>query len=177
METGRQGFDKYSIHWLYQWAEQEDKTTDFAFYRPCVGGEPFEGRFGKVGQREYRAISDRGQDAKTSFGHAGSDYYSMENFVKAIVGDETSDIIGVYEALDMFFVGHFGYLSALDGSIPKKIPNFRNKDEREAFRNDTSCSIRSSCENMPLPFSTKEHEEIPAEIYDNIREKFEAQKK
>jgi hypothetical protein len=30
---------------------------------------------------------------------------------------------------------------------------------------------------MPLPFSTKEHEEIPAEIYDNIREKFEAQKK
>ena len=100
----------------------------------------------------------------------------MENFVKAIVGDETSDIIGVYEALDMFFVGHFGYLSALDGSIPKKIPNFRNKDEREAFRNDTSCSIRSSCEDMPLPFSVKEHEEIPAENYEKIREKFEANK-
>ena len=172
METGRQGFDKYSIHWLYEWAEQEDKTVDYAFYRPSVGGEPFEGRFGKVGQREYRAISDKGPDAKSSFGHAGSDYYSMENFVKAIVGDESADIIGVYEALDMFFVGHFGYLSALDGSIPKKIPNFRNKEEREAFRNDTSCSIVASAGDMPLPFSVKEHDEIPAEVYEKIADKF-----
>ena len=101
----------------------------------------------------------------------------MENFVKAIVGDETADIIDVYEALDMYFVGHFGYLSALDGNIPKAIPNFRNKEEREAFRNDTSSSIIASAGDMPLPFSTKEHEEIPAEVYDNIREKFEAQKK
>jgi hypothetical protein len=29
---------------------------------------------------------------------------------------------------------------------------------------------------MPLPFSTKEHEEIPDSVYENIREKFEGQK-
>ena len=151
--------------------------TNLLFSRPSVGGEPFEGRFGKVGKREYRAISDKGADAKSTFGHAGSDYYSMENFVRAVSGDESADIIGVYEALDMFFVGHFGYLSALDGSIPKKIPNFRNKEEREPFRNDTSSAIRSSCGDMPLPFSVKEHEEIPAEIYETIRDKFEGNNK
>ena len=72
----------------------------------------------------------------------------------------------------MFFVGHFGYLSALDGSVPKKIPNFRNKEEREAFRNDTSCSIVASAGDMPLPFSVKEHDEIPAEVYEKIADKF-----
>jgi hypothetical protein len=30
---------------------------------------------------------------------------------------------------------------------------------------------------MPLPFSVKEHEEIPAENYEKIREKFEETKK
>ena len=171
METQRAGIDKYSTQWLYRWSENEDKTTDYAFYRPSVDGEPFEGRFGTKGKREYTAIADTGSDAKHSFGHGGSDYYCMENFIKAARGED-ADIVDVYEALDMFFVGHFGYLSVLDGNIPKSIPNFRNKEERKPFRNDTSCTFPDKAGNMLLPL-VNGCTDLPDEVYDRVRKMYE----
>jgi hypothetical protein len=144
--------------------------------RIYVKADEYSGQYSDNKPYDYAPEREHDEKAK-GFGHGNSDFYCMWNFVEKIKGNPEADTIDVYEALDMFFVGHFGYLSALDGSIPKKIPNFRNKEEREAFRNDTSCSIRSSCGDMPLPFSTKEHEQIPAENYEKIREKFEETKK
>jgi len=171
METQRAGIDKYSTQWLYRWSENDDKTTSYAFYRPSVDGEPFEGRFGTKGKREYTAIADTGSDSKHSFGHGGSDYYCMENFIKAARG-EAADIVDVYEALDMFFVGHFGYLSVLDGNIPKAIPNFRNKEEREPYRNDTACTFPDKAGDMLLPI-VNGCTDLPDEVYERVQKMYE----
>lgn len=171
METQREDIDKYSTQWLYRWSENEDKTTDYAFYRPNVDGEPFEGKFGTKGKSEYTAIADAGADPKQVFGHDGSDHYCMDNFIKAVRGD-AADIIDVYEALDMFFVGHFGYLSVLDGNIPKVIPNFRNKEEREIYRNDTSCTFPDKAGDMLLPL-VNGCNDLPDEVYENVKKKYE----
>lgn len=44
--------------------------------------------------------------AKT-YGHGGSDFYTMYNFVEKILGNSEADVIDVYEALDMFLPGLF----------------------------------------------------------------------
>ena len=175
MESGREGLEKYATQKFYGWFENDDKTTDYVVSRPNPEGEPFEEKKGRVGSNQYTVTTTKGDDApRFSFGHAGSDFYSMLNFVKAVRGDDDADIIDVYEALDMFFVGHFANLSAIDGGVPKKIPNFRNKQEREVFRNDTACSFKDKAGDMLLP-AVNGCQDIPDEIYENVRKKFEEQ--
>lgn len=77
---------------------------------------------------------------EAAFGHGGSDFHSMFNFIKKIHGDPDADTIDVYEALDMFLPGLFAYRSILAGNIPMEIPNLRDKAVRDQYRNDTACT-------------------------------------
>ncbi len=88
------------------------------------------------------------------FGHSGSDWYIMNNFCKRIRGEE-ADTVDVYEALDMYFVGHFGYLSALEGGAAQEIPDFRDKAVREKYRNDTRCPDKNKAGDQLLPSNTQ----------------------
>lgn len=36
--------------------------------------------------------------------------------------------------------GFFGYLSVLDGGVPKEIPNMRNPEVREQYKKDNRCT-------------------------------------
>lgn len=72
--------------------------------------------------------------------NAVDDYTCLSFAVDYIMGEEQSDVIAVYEALDMWMCGFFGYLSCLDGGMPKEIPNLRNPTERKKFRNDCRCT-------------------------------------
>ena len=79
----------------------------------------------------------------------------MNNFCKRIRGEE-ADTVDVYEALDMYFVGHFGYLSALEGGAAQEIPDFRDKEVREKYRDDTRCPDKNkACEGQLLPSNTQ----------------------
>ncbi len=110
------------------------------------------------------------------FGHGNSDFYTMYHFVKKILGDEDADTIDVYEALDMFLPGMFAYRSVLNGGIPMDIPNLRNKEEREIWRNDIACTDIKVAGDMLLPVFSQGNPEIDDSIYETVRQKFEDSK-
>lgn len=110
------------------------------------------------------------KDKIEGFGHGGSDYLSMYFFVEKVLGNPDADIIDVYEALDMFLPGMFAFRSILDGNMPKKIPNLRNKEERDAWRNDTACTDEKVAGDMLLPTCSGGTPEIDDAVYDRMKE-------
>lgn len=115
--------------------------------------------------KSYEPVGEFDDIAK-EFGHGNSDFYTMYHAVEAIKGNPEADYIDVYEALDMFLPGLLGYRSILNGGVPVAIPNFRNKAEREAFRNDTTCTDPKVAGDMLIPSYSKGNPEIPQEIYE-----------
>lgn len=101
-------------------------------------------------------------------GHGGSDWYTMHNFVSAIRGEE-AEIIGVYEALDMFFVGHFGFLSALNKGIVTEIPDFRDPKVREQYRNDMRCCTPKKGGEQTLPSNAQGGMNTTDETYERMK--------
>ena len=112
--------------------------------------------------------SEKAAKESAAFGHGGSDYYSMYNFVQKILGDEDADTIDVYEALDMFLPGLFAYRSVLQGGVSVDIPNLRNKDEREKWRNDTACTDPKVAGDQLLPTMSTGTPQIGKEVYDKM---------
>ena len=134
---------------------------------------------GQYGERKVDAYAPaRGNEEVTKrFGHGGSDYYCVDEFVKKVMGDEEADTIDVYEAMDMYLPGIFAFQSALKGGISVEVPDLRKKEVREQYRNDTSCTFPDIAGDQLLPQSSHGTMEIPDEVYDVIRAKWEARKK
>lgn len=142
-------------------------------HRIYINADRYEGEYGDV-KIENRLPE---QDKETEiYGHGGSDFYCMDEFVKKINGDPQADIIDIYEALDMFLPGLFAYRSILQGGIPMAIPNFRNAEEREKYRNDTACTDPKVAGDMLLPTFSKGTPQISPKVYEDIKRKFEATK-
>lgn len=118
----------------------------------------------------YRPGADEPSQS-TGWGHGGSDFFSMFNFVEKILGHE-ADVIDVYEALDMFLPGLLGYRSVLNGGIPQQIPDFRDAATREKFRNDTACTDPGVAGDQLIPSYSKGNPEIPSEVYEETRQKW-----
>lgn len=93
----------------------------------------------------------KGHDEAEKMGHEGSDYYTMWNCMEKILGSAGADTIDVYEAMDMFLPGMFGYFSVLEGGIPMDIPDLRSPSQRDRFRFDTRCTDPKAAGNMLLP--------------------------
>ncbi|HHU83885.1 MAG TPA: GNAT family N-acetyltransferase [Clostridiales bacterium] len=106
-------------------------------------------------------------------GHGGSDFYIMYNMVQRIRGNKNADIIDVYEALDMFLPGYFALLSALDGGKPYDIPNLRDKNERDIWRNDTRCTDPKNPDYEVISSYAGGEIDIPAENYEILKKAFE----
>ena len=137
-----------------------------------VNTDEFEGGYDTSKLDSYDPKRDLDEKAK-SFGHGGSDFYCMYNFVEKILGNSEADTIDVYEALDMFLPGMFAYRSILDGGVPKEIPNLRNKEERELWRNDTACTDPKAAGDMLLPCFSKGNPEIDDSVYDYVKQLWE----
>ena len=73
----------------------------------------------------------------------------------------------------MFLPGMFAYRSILDGGIPKDIPNLRNKEERDIWRNDTACTDPKVAGDMLLPTFSKGTPEIDDSVYEHIKKLWE----
>ncbi len=106
------------------------------------------------------------------FGHGGSDFYCMLNFVEKLKGNPDADIIDVYEAMDMFLPGMFAFRSILKGGIPMEIPNLRDPKVREQWRNDTACTDPKVAGDQLLPTRKDGTPEIPMEIYQRVEKMF-----
>jgi len=154
MESAREDAKNGDIGKLYILADEYDggyKTEQYEDLNPTHGME----------------------DKVKNFGHGGSDFYSMYHFVKKINGDCDADIIDVYEAVDMFLPGMFAYRSILDGGVKKDIPNLRIKEEREKWRNDTSCTDPKVAGDMLLPTSSMGTPDIDKSVYDHMLQLWE----
>ena len=115
-----------------------------------------------------RDMDDRCGDA----GHGGSDFYSMYHFAEKLLGNPEADIIDVYEAMDMTLPGMFAYRSILAGSVPMEIPNLRNKEERDKWRNDVACTDPEVAGDMLWPTRKGGTPNVPQEVYDETKKKW-----
>lgn len=107
-----------------------------------------------------------------NFGHGGSDFWSMYNFIEKILGDENADTIDIFEALDMALPGMFAYRSILNGGSAETIPNLRNKEEREKYRTDIMCTDHEVAGKQWIPPYSKGVPDISDELYAEIKEKW-----
>ena len=101
-----------------------------------------------------------------SFGHAGGDFLCMYHFIEKVRGNKDADIIDVYEAMDMFLPGMFAYRSILAGGIPMEVPNLRDIEQREKWRNDTCCTDPKVAGDMLWPCFSRGNPEIDDSVYE-----------
>lgn len=149
LETSREDADISGVARLYLNRDYED------------------GKYGNEEHLDYFPKRDMDEKAE-NFGHGNSDFYSMYNFIRKIQGYEDADTIDVYEALDMFLPGLFAYRSVLAGGIPLDIPDLRLPEEREKWRNDTTCSDKKAAGDMYVPSFSKGNPDIGPEVYERM---------
>ena len=75
----------------------------------------------------------------------------------------------------MFLPGLFGYRSILKGSVPFEIPNLRNKEERDAWRNDTACTDPKVAGDQLLPTCIGGTPEIEEGVYENVKKRWKTE--
>lgn len=167
----------YTVYGSKGRMESSREDTGESIERIFINADEYSGEYKGDKVENYRPADIH--NTNSTFGHGGSDYFTMLNFVNKILGNPDSDIIDVYEALDMFLPGMFAYRSVLKGGIPMEIPNLRNKEEREKWRNDTTCTDPKVAGDMLIPTCSIGTPEIDGAVYEKIykmwREKLESE--
>ena len=126
---------------------------------------------------EYRTYTPAPIVAGTeNSGHGGGDFFTTYYFIRSILGDEEARerAIGVYDAVDMCMPGTLGYRSIVMGNRPIKLPNLRNKEERDAWRNDTFTTFPESAGDQYVSNNVQEQIDIPDSVFDEVRRRWEA---
>ncbi len=119
----------------------------------------------------------RDEAAKQS-GHGGSDFFTTYFFIQKILGrPEGKWCVDVYTAVDMGLCGMLAYRSILAGNQPVKIPNLRNKDERDAWRNDNACTNPAIAGDSLLPHSSHNEPAYGPEVYEHVKALWEKKNK
>ncbi len=105
--------------------------------------------------------------------HGGSDFYPTHLFIEKILGNPDGEwAIDVYKAVDMGICGILAYRSILNGNQPVKVPNFRNIEERKAYRNDRACTDPAVAGEQLIPCSSYPEKELSAEESAMLRNKW-----
>ena len=107
-----------------------------------------------------------------AMGHGGSDFYSTHFFLEKILGNPDGEkyAIDVYQAVDMGICGILGMRSILNGNVPIKVPNLRNPEERDQWRNDHACTNPAIAGDQLIPISSYPEPDIPDETYERVRQ-------
>jgi len=111
--------------------------------------------------------------AKKFTGHGGSDFYPTHFFIEKILGnpDGRKYSIDIYTAVDMGICGILAYRSVLNGNIPVKVPDLRDKKERGLYRNDRACTNPETAGNQIIPVSPYFNvDDIPDEEFEKCRQ-------
>ncbi len=144
--------------------------------RIYLKNDEFEGEYADRPAVSWEPKDENTAEAQT-FGHGGSDFYSMYYFAEKILGRDTGDVIDVYEALDMFLPGLFAFRSILAGGIPMEIPDLRDPAVRDKWRDDVACTDPAVAGAALLPTAKGGTPDVPDEVYDRVRREWESRKK
>jgi predicted dehydrogenase len=101
------------------------------------------------------------KDAEKS-GHGGGDYFMNKLFVESIRSGKAPAYFDVYDGAAMAAVAILGWRSALEGGKPYDIPNFRDKSERNKYRNDYITPFKGN-HAYPLVQPSINGERIPSD--------------
>ncbi|MBC7326638.1 Gfo/Idh/MocA family oxidoreductase [bacterium] len=125
----------------------------------------------KENEKSYRPEFRKYQEEARKFGHGGSDFFVVWEFVDSIIKGEKPPI-DVYMAMDMTLPGILAYRSAYMGNIPIEVPDFRKEEVRKQYENDhwSPDPKDKHLPNQPTP-SVLGEIEIPEEIYRKLDEK------
>jgi len=145
-------------------AREDTKTGDI--HMIYVNTDEYDGQYGEENLIRYKPATAEQSEV---FGHGGSDFYTVWNFAEKILGNPEAETIDIYEALDMFLPGMFAYRSILTGGIPMDIPNLRDPEEREKWRNDTACTDPKAAGDQLLPTSVNGTPEIEPAVYEKVK--------
>lgn len=111
--------------------------------------------------------------AKTA-GHGGSDFYTVHYFLEKILGrPDGEEAIDVYQALDMGLPGILAYRSICNGNIPLEVPDFRDKQAREPYRNDRWCTDPKVAGADLAPHCSFGTPDIPDSVYEEVKKSWE----
>lgn len=69
----------------------------------------------------------------------------------------------------------YAYRSILRGNIPTALPNLRDKESRDRWREDTACTDPGIAGEMLLPTFSKGTPEIDASVYQRMKNMWEAE--
>ena len=83
-------------------------------------------------------------------GHGGIDYYTTYHFIKYLQGKEVP-FFDVYRSVALSAVAILGWYSALLDSKQMTIPDFRDKAQRDAVRNDFRKPFARSVKELTMP--------------------------
>lgn len=115
-------------------------------------------------------------ESAASSGHGGSDFYPTHFFIEKILGrpDGLEWSIGVYDAVEMGICGTLALRSRLQGGIPMDVPNFRNKAERDPYRDDWDTTHPGVENGRLVPRSVHTPKNPPDDkYYDYLRSLYE----
>ena len=94
--------------------------------------------------------------------------------VHQILGNPDGEwAIDVYQAVDMGICGILAHRSILAGNQPIRVPNLRNKEERDAYRNDHACTNPRVAGDQVVPCSSYPERPLTREQIEANRAKFE----
>ena len=115
-------------------------------------------------------------EASANTGHGGGDFFTTHYFIESILGNEEAkeNAIDVYTAVDMCIPGILAYKSIVNGSNSVDVPNLRNKEERDAYRNDTFCTFPHIAGDQYVSNNIQGYEEIPDSVYEEVRRRWQA---
>ncbi len=110
------------------------------------------------------------EEAAAVTGHGGSDFYPTHFFIEKILGRPDGKwTIDVYTAVDMGLCGILAYRSVLAGNKPMAVPNFRNPEERDAWRDDNACTNPDVAGDALLPGTSYDEPKFGPEVYEHVR--------
>lgn len=108
--------------------------------------------------------------------HGGSDFYPTHCFIEKIMGHPDGRwSLDVYQAVDMGICGILAFRSVLNHNEPVKVPNLRNKEERDAWRNDRACTNPAVAGDQVIPCSSYGEKVVSDEVYEAMRKRWGGQ--
>ena len=136
----------------------------------------------KIAEGEFENYNPqhKAMDLGFNVGHGNADFGAPQYFIDRILNrPDGRYAVDVYTGVDISICGILAYRSILNGNIPIRVPNLRNKEERDEYRNDYACTASSVAGDQlipPYPYPTDHASQEAAEYIRELSEDSEADK-
>ncbi len=105
---------------------------------------------GKQESQIYEPTWDENADLASKAGHGGGDFFTSYNFVRYLK-DDVVPFFDVYRSCAMSAVGILAWRSCLENGKVYQIPDFKDKAQRDAWRNDDLTPFPDENGKVTLP--------------------------